>query len=87
MPGEVPRIGVGAWLGWSWARTKRWAAMSCAVRRTVERRAERASSGAGKSRHNFPTYEAGHEVSSGAPRELAEDVQAWLAETGASAPR
>lgn len=35
----------------------------------------------------FPTYEAGHEVSMGAPRELAEDVQAWLAETGALAPR
>lgn len=35
----------------------------------------------------FPTYESGHAVSVGAPRELAEDVEAWLAETGASAPR
>jgi hypothetical protein len=33
----------------------------------------------------FPTYEAGHEVTVGAPRELAEDIEAWLAETGASA--
>jgi hypothetical protein len=32
----------------------------------------------------FPTYESGHEVSAGAPRELAEDVEAWLRETGAT---
>ncbi|WP_437734486.1 S10 family serine carboxypeptidase-like protein [Sorangium sp. So ce1335] len=35
----------------------------------------------------FPTYESGHAVSVGAPRELAADVEAWLAETGASARR
>lgn len=42
--------------------------------------------GAGGVSLRFPTYEAGHEVSVGAPRELAEDVEAWLAATGASAP-
>ncbi|AUX30618.1 uncharacterized protein SOCE836_027270 [Sorangium cellulosum] len=31
------RVGVGSPLGWLWARTKLWAAMSSAVRRTVER--------------------------------------------------
>ncbi|KYF59683.1 hypothetical protein BE04_26475 [Sorangium cellulosum] len=31
------RVGVGSPLGWLWARTKLWAAMSSAVRRTVAR--------------------------------------------------
>ncbi|WP_437898600.1 S10 family serine carboxypeptidase-like protein [Sorangium sp. So ce124] len=35
----------------------------------------------------FPAYESGHKVSVDAPRELAEDVEAWLAETGATAAR
>ncbi|WP_438026629.1 S10 family serine carboxypeptidase-like protein [Sorangium sp. So ce233] len=35
----------------------------------------------------FPTYASGHAVSVSAPRELAEDVAAWLAETGASGRR
>lgn len=35
----------------------------------------------------FATYEARHDVSIGAPRELAEDVHAWLAERGALVPR
>ncbi|WP_437753513.1 hypothetical protein [Sorangium sp. So ce1389] len=43
-------------------------------------------SGAGGVSLRFPTYEAGHKVSVGAPRELAEDAEAWLAATGASAP-
>ncbi|WP_437304302.1 S10 family serine carboxypeptidase-like protein [Sorangium sp. So ce388] len=42
--------------------------------------------GAGGVSFRFPTYEAGHQVSVGAPRELAEDVEAWLAAACASAP-
>jgi len=34
----------------------------------------------------FPSYESGHAVSVGAPRELAEDFERWLRDTGASAP-
>lgn len=35
----------------------------------------------------FPTYEAGHMVSVGAPVEFAEDVEAWLSDTGLLLPQ
>ncbi|WP_437813896.1 S10 family serine carboxypeptidase-like protein [Sorangium sp. So ce1078] len=47
----------------------------------------RLTNGAAELSFRFPTYESGHAVSIGAPRELAEDVEAWLAETGATAAR
>ncbi|WP_437968063.1 hypothetical protein WMF04_01625 [Sorangium sp. So ce260] len=47
----------------------------------------RLTNGATELSFRFPTYESGHAVSIGAPRELAEDVEAWLAETGATAAR
>jgi hypothetical protein len=34
----------------------------------------------------FPTYDSGHEVTIGAPREFGDDVAEWLTTTGASRP-